>query len=376
MRNKDIMLMKERPTNMKKLFALLLALVLVLSLAACGGGDDDKTPSNDDPPASGQQQEQNTPDPAPAPDNPDSSKDENSGEDEQKDVPVPTTGLPLDWTDNDHTKLVPAPDCGGKVLTSGEIGTMFTIELKWDMEQGLTYAQLLEDAGFGDDCVEKYEKQGYLDRTANGVNVQLMDLFGTTSLSIMPAPDSDTQQQGGDLIDLSGFLGTKTGKFYSRFADGRMYMEYETEMEGMAMTVISASNGDRTYSETKMDGASLGVNIMVGEDMYTIDHTSKMVIKMSLGASAQNIAGAVLEESDVDMGGFQTGTREIDGKTYDTEELIVEGASAIYCFDGDDLAYIISSFEGQEAVMKIVKTTDKVDDSLFEIPEDYTLMEL
>ena len=78
----------------------------------------------------------------------------------------------------------------------------------------------------------------------------------------------------------------------------------------------------------------------------------------------------------MDMGGFQTGTREIDGKTYDTEELIVEGASAIYCFDGDDLAYIISSFEGQEAVMKIVEATDKVDDSLFVIPEDYTVMEI
>ena len=363
---------------MKKLFALLLALVLVLSLAACGGGDDDKTPSNDDPPASGQQQEQNTPDPAPAPDNPDSSKDENSGEDEQKDVPVPTTGLPLNWPDNDYTKLVPAPDCGGKVLTSGEIGTLFAIELKWDMEQGFTYAQLLEDAGFGDDCVEKYEKQGYLDRTANGVNVQLMDLFGTTSLSIMPVPDDETQQGGGEEIPfgMTGFLGTKTGKFYSRFADGRMYMEYEMEMEGQIISVISASDGDRTYSETKMGGASLGVNIMVGEDMYTIDHASKMVIKMSLQANAQTIAGAVLEKSDVDMGGFKIGTREIDGKTYDTEELIVDGASAIYCFDGDDLAYIISSFEGQDAVMKIVEATDKVDDSLFEIPTDYTMMEL
>ena len=361
---------------MKRWFALLLALALLFSLAACGGekapSDEEKTPS------SSQQQEQNTPDPAPAPDNPDSSKDENSGEDEQKDVPVPTTGLPLNWTENDHTKLVPAPNCGGKVLTSGEIGTMFTIELKWDMEQGLTYAQLLEDAGFGDDCVEKYEKQGYLDRTANGVNVQLMDLFGTTSLSIMPAPDSESQQGGGEEIPfgMTGFLGTKTGRFYSRFADGRMYMEYEMEMEGQVMSMISATNGEKNYSETRMSGGAVSASVMDGETMYVIDHASKMVIKMSLGASAQNIAGAVLEESDVDMGTFTTGTKEIDGKTYDTEELTVEGATAIYCFDGDDLAYIISSFEGQEAVMKIVEATDKVDDSLFEIPADYTMMEL
>jgi len=247
---------------MKKLFALLLVLGMLFSLAACGGGDD-KTPSSaeDKPLASSQQQE----------------------------TPSPDISQP-DNKDNET-----------------------------------------------------------------------------------PTPDT---QQGGDPIDLSGFLGTKTGKFYSRFANSRMYMEYEMEMEGQKFSVISASNGDRTYSETKMGGTSLGVNIMVGEDMYTIDHASKTVIKMSLQANAQTIAGAVLEESDVDMGGFKTGTREIDGKTYDTEELIVEGASAIYCFDGDDLAYIVSSFEGQEAVMKIVEATDKVDDSLFEIPEDYNMMEL
>ena len=70
---------------MKKLFALLLALMMALSLAACGGGDDE-TPSgsNDDPPASGQQQEQNTPDPGPVEDEPEETPD-NSGSEEPPD---------------------------------------------------------------------------------------------------------------------------------------------------------------------------------------------------------------------------------------------------------------------------------------------------
>ena len=171
---------------MKKLLSLLLTLALIFSLAACGGGDDEKTPSNDDKtPSSSQQQEQNTPDPVEdEPENPPAP--DGDGEESADDEVVPTSGLPIGWPDNDYTKLVPAPNCGGKVLTSGEIGTLFAIELKWSMEQGLTYAQLLQDAGFGEDCVEKYEQYGYIDRTYNGVNVQLLDVFGAASLSIMP----------------------------------------------------------------------------------------------------------------------------------------------------------------------------------------------
>jgi len=199
-----------------------------------------------------------------------------------------------------------------------------------------------------------------------------------------PAPTVDKPEETDDGADaeeeipfgMAGFLGTKTGRFYSQFADGRMYMEYEMEMEGQTMTMISATNGEKNYSETKMGGAAVSASVMDGETMYVIDHASKMVIKMGLQADAQTIAGTVLEESDVDMGDLKTGTREIDGKTYDTEEWIVEGAASIFCFDGDDLAYMIGAFEGEEMVMKIVEASDKVDDSLFEIPEDYTVMEM
>lgn len=162
---------------MKKLLTLLLAVMLIFALAACGEteppngseGDTSITSQTDDGGGNN------------------NSDDENRGGDEsaQPDDTVPTTGTPLGWPDNDYTKLVPTPDCGGKVLSSGEIGTLFAIELKWSMEQGIAYARLLEEAGFGEDCAEKYEQTGYIDRTANGINVQLTDLFGVTSVSIM-----------------------------------------------------------------------------------------------------------------------------------------------------------------------------------------------
>ena len=184
------------------------------------------------------------------------------------------------------------------------------------------------------------------------------------------------QQPPADIPEeLEGYLATKTGKFYSQFA-GKMYMEYEMEMEGQKLTMITATSGDKSYSETVIGGVSTGVSIMDGETMYVIDHASKMVIKMGLQADAQTIAGTIVEESDVDMGELKEGTRKIDGKTYETEEWIIDGGASIMCFDGDDLVYMIGAFEGEEAVMKIIEASDKVDEKLFEIPDDYQMMEM
>ncbi len=161
---------------MKKLLAILLAAMMVFALAACGNNE---TPSGSKGDGSAASQNDNQV-------SEDTVNDiEQTENNDSGDAEIPTTGLPLNWPDNEYTKLVPAPNCGGKVTAANEIGTLYSVELNWTMEQGLVYAQQLADAGFGDDCAEKYEKHGYIDRTANGINVQLLDLFGTASISIM-----------------------------------------------------------------------------------------------------------------------------------------------------------------------------------------------
>ena len=81
---------------MKKLFALLLALIMVFSLTACGGGEEKPSGSNDDPPTSTQQQPQNTPDPAP---------------DEPDDTPAPDEG----------SEETPDPDTSGSTTVLHEL---------------------------------------------------------------------------------------------------------------------------------------------------------------------------------------------------------------------------------------------------------------
>jgi len=62
---------------------------------------------------------------------------------------------------------------------------------------------------------------------------------------------------------------------------------------------------------------------------------------------------------------------DVNGKTYLCEEFTVDGATAKYCFDGNDLKYIITNPDGTEAFLEILSYSKDVDESLFEIPTDY-----
>jgi len=88
------------------------------------------------------------------------------------------------------------------------------------------------------------------------------------------------------------------------------------------------------------------------------------------------VASKVITENDVDMTQLEKGSREIDGKKYDTESWVMDGDKVTMCFDGNKLAYIISDPGTGEAVIKILDYSADVDDSLFNIPSGYTVLDM
>jgi len=159
---------------MKKRLALLLVLLLTFSLVACGN-DDNPDPSDSDNPETLQTDNQ---------DGESTDGGEEKTDSSNSDVGV---GNPNDevgsepWPETDLTALLPTPAVGN-VIQSSLQETFAMIEVSWTYEEALAYVQQLQEAGFGDDAVEKFEQQKVINRSNNGVNIDLVYMDDTLTI--------------------------------------------------------------------------------------------------------------------------------------------------------------------------------------------------
>ena len=199
----------------------------------------------------------------------------------------------------------------------------------------------------------------------------LLVVVMTTAL-FMTACGSSSESSGGDSGG-SDTAATKTLAYFNDYVSGGAYtMEMKAEYQGVTTTMTSAVKDGMIYSKSEMDGVT-SIMIMKDDAQYLLDPAGKTCMKMS-----------VLENSAVEMfaeeaANYETavsaGTEELNGKTYDYEEFDVEGTSVKYYFDGKDLKYIVTSMEGETYTAEIVSMEKGADNSLFEIPKDYTVYE-
>lgn len=168
---------------------------------------------------------------------------------------------------------------------------------------------------------------------------------------------------------------TKTlGYFNDYLIDGEYTMETQMEVEGISTAGFYAVKGDMLYSESEMDGVT---SMMISKDgsQYVLDPATKTCIKMSMDMA--DMSEMFAEEAEKYETALNTGTIDIGGVTYEYEEFAVEEeTTAKYCYDGDELKYIVTTMDGEEYTMQILSMEKGADSSLFEIPEGYTVLEL
>lgn len=82
-----------------------------------------------------------------------------------------------------------------------------------------------------------------------------------------------------------------------------------------------------------------------------------------------------LKSTGINKDNFKSGKNTVEGKEYYYEEFSAENGQDRYYFDGEELKYIEFIQDGTSTFIKIESAKNSADDSLFEIPSDYELVE-
>jgi len=167
---------------------------------------------------------------------------------------------------------------------------------------------------------------------------------------------------------------TKTLAYFNEFVSGGAYtMEMKAEYQDIETLMTSAVKDGMIYSKSEVNGMT-SIMIMKDDVQYLLDPSTKMCMKMSV--TEESVTEMFSDEAENYQEAASTGSEEINGETLDYEEFTVEDTSVKYYFSGEDLKYIATSVEGESYVAEIISMESGADDSLFEVPEDYTMYEM
>ncbi len=188
--------------------------------------------------------------------------------------------------------------------------------------------------------------------------------------------DGGNQDDTGVKVDES-----RTMDLYREIFSGPYTLKVETYVKDfenpdnktVSSTTLTVVDGDKSYTEitSATNPDSVVTQLYIGEYRYVVYDEFKSISRSPIRKSDQGIAMVMKEEEFyTDMIG-EAETREIFGKTYSTERFSAFAETVTYCYEGDELKYIIGDNGGVDIIMGVLELKKGADSSYFELPEDY-----
>ena len=171
---------------------------------------------------------------------------------------------------------------------------------------------------------------------------------------------------------LEEIAGPKTLKFFEEYSEEDGYtMTCTVNVSGSELSLLSVIKGDKSYVNVDREDGAYAV-LVNGEDVYMLMHSSKLAYKMDADSVKY---GSYIQEANSMLYGstYSEGSITIDGVTYDTENYDGPAGNVRYCFLKDVFSYIVVDSENEYVAIKITSLSNDVDESLFEVPEDYKI---
>ena len=163
----------------------------------------------------------------------------------------------------------------------------------------------------------------------------------------------------------AAYIGILTGNAY--------YIKYrnEEEFEGQKMEVFTetALTGNDVAAITTMGELSSAVIVKDGT-LYMVDHANKSVLVST--------SGLAINENTFPQGGYvfkESGSAEFFGVSQKYEEYSTDGVDVRFFFDDKDLIGFERIAAEQSMQMEILEISSTIPPSIFEIPDNYELID-
>lgn len=157
-------------------------------------------------------------------------------------------------------------------------------------------------------------------------------------------------------------------------AKPQVYLKYKTQMDlGMGeeeVTVSYALMGDMEYIETASSVSHVSM-LETQEGNYTIMHDQKVYMRTTDDVDLElDGVGDDNIEDELEDARFTSGKENINGVEYDYEEMFEDGEYSRFYYNPSTRLWEYWKI-GDNQLLKIEEYRNKVDESLFQIPEGY-----
>lgn len=209
----------------------------------------------------------------------------------------------------------------------------------------------------------------------------LLTIFLISLMLLITACSSPEEPVAPAETDDTNLVGHRLSASYVDMMKNNNYMmKYKTFMDfdgrEIEALITIAVSGEKHAFITESDEIT-STTIMDDDKFYLIDHDSKTVMVMPF--IMEDNAEDGVDITQVDSANLEfvgTGTGTFMGNTRDYEEYAADNITMVYFFDGDKLDGMVMMVEDESLTMVIEEMTSMVDESIFEIPEDYQLMDI
>ena len=164
---------------------------------------------------------------------------------------------------------------------------------------------------------------------------------------------------------------SKTYLFFKDFDPNNYYVELwdRNNNKNDDTKIIMARSDDEYYYE--INGSTQMIVIQKDGYMYTLDPQMKNYNKVESPIVDYDYGVLPNDMVTLRTAGYETGEEKVYGKNYIYEKYTNDNDETTYYFDGDDLGYIRYKSPQKTVFFKYNLTKDKVNSTLFEIPDDY-----